>query len=219
MTTLRSATSGRAHRAPAPRPRPESCSRPLWLALLALVAGCHTDMRDQPRYEAYEASPIWDNHQAMRPLIAGTVPRTRLNADSVFFRGRDADGQFVAQPPLPRSPELLRQGQAVYTAFCVPCHSPLGDGNGMIVQRGLKRPPSFHIERLQNAPAGYYFDIVTHGFGVMPSYAARITPAERWAVIAYIRALQLSQHASPDDVPAADRPRLTPPPAIPSTQP
>jgi mono/diheme cytochrome c family protein len=179
-----------------------------WLsaAAAALLAGCHRDMRDQPRYEALEASDFFADGQSARLPVAGTVARGQLHDDEAFFTGK-SQGQLVADVPVEVNRELLLRGQDRYTIFCSPCHARTGMGNGMIVERGFRRPPSYHIERLRNAPAGHFFDVMTHGFGAMPSYA-RIKPHDRWAIVAYIRVLQLSQNASLDDVPESERDTL-----------
>lgn len=172
--------------------------------IVVLMSGCHTDMRDQPRYEPYEASTFFANGQSSRPLVEGTVARGQLQEDDAFYRGK-VDGEFVDKLPLEVDRALLDRGQQRFNIYCSMCHGPTGDGDGMIVRRGLKRPPSFHIERLRTAPAGHYFDVITHGFGVMPRYAVQIEPHDRWAITAYVRVLQLSQHAELDDLPADER--------------
>jgi mono/diheme cytochrome c family protein len=178
------------------------------LAMLAACAGCFNDMRDQPRYEPYEPSNFFSNDMSSRPLVAGTVARGELNEDEVFQTGREADGKFVAAVPLPLDRKLLLRGQERFNIYCSPCHSRTGTGDGMIVQRGFRRPPSFHIERLREEPSGHFFDVMTKGFGAMPSYAVQIEPSDRWAIVAYIRALQLSQHATMQDVPQDEQERL-----------
>lgn len=172
-------------------------------ALIALN-GCHTDMRDQPRYETLEASDFFANGQSARPLVKGTVSRGSMSDDTVFLTGKSG-GEFVAQMPIEIDATLLARGQERFNIFCAPCHARTGNGDGMIVQRGFRQPPSYHSERLRNVPDGHLFDVMTHGFGAMPRYSAQIEPHDRWAIVAYIRALQLSQNAKLDDVPAADR--------------
>lgn len=176
------------------------------IAAVLLLAGCHRDMRDQPRYEALEASDFFADGQSARLPVAGTVARGQLQEDEAFYTGK-SQGQLVAEVPVEITRELLVRGQDRFTIFCAPCHARTGMGNGMIVERGFRKPPSYHIERLRNAPAGHFFDVMTHGFGAMPSYA-RIEPQDRWAIVAYIRVLQLSQHATLDDVPTAERSKL-----------
>ena len=180
-----------------------------WLlpaAVPLLGGGCHQDMRDQPRYEALEASDFFGDGQSARLPVAGTVARGQLDEDEAFYSGK-TNGQLVAELPVELNQELLKRGQDRFNIFCSPCHGRTGAGNGMIVERGFRRPPSYHSERLRNAPAGHFFDVMTHGFGAMPSYE-RIEPHDRWAIVAYIRVLQLSQNATLQDVPADERRQL-----------
>jgi hypothetical protein len=174
------------------------------LALPALVAGCRQDMQDQPKYNADAASTFFADGRANRPLVPGTVPRGSFHENAAFFEGKE-NGQPVAKLPVGLSAELLARGRERYDIYCSPCHDRTGAGNGMIVQRGLRRPPSFHLERLRDAPAGYLFDVITNGFGTMLNYRAQVPVADRWAIVAYIRALQLSQNATVADVPASER--------------
>ncbi len=185
----------------------------LLLAALLVCAGCHQDMKNQPRYEPLEQSDFFANDMSSRPLVAGTVARGQLQEDVAFETGKDENGQFVAQVPLELSRELLERGQNRFNIYCTPCHSRTGDGDGMVVQRGFKRPPSFHIERLREAPSGHFFDVMTKGFGSMPSYAVQIEPRDRWAIVAYLRVLQLSQNATLEDVPQDERGNLEEMPA------
>ena len=163
-----------------------------WLLCVALVAGCHRDMYDQPKYEPLEASDFFEDGQASRPLVAGTVARGQLQLDTAFFAGK-VDDQFVEQLPRPLTPSMLSRGQERYNIYCSVCHGQVGHGDGMIVRRGFRQPPSLHIDRLRGVPVGHLFDVITHGFGAMPDYAKQLPPEDRWAVVAYIRALQLSQ--------------------------
>lgn len=180
-----------------------------WLAIAcAGVAGCDMfDMYDQPRYEPLEASEMFDDHGSSRQLVQGTVPRGWLREDDALYTGK-VNGEFVAKLPVEFNEKLMQRGQERFNIYCSVCHSRTGDGNGMIVRRGFRRPPSLHIERLRNAPAGHFFDVMTNGFGAMPSYASRIDVADRWAIVAYIRALQFSQNARLEDVPEDERPNL-----------
>ncbi len=175
---------------------------------LLLVAGCgFLDMRDQPRYEPLEASSFFGDGQASRPLVANTVARGQLQADEHFYTGRVGD-EFAKTFPFPPSRATLERGRERYDIFCSPCHSRVGDGQGMIVQRGFKAPPSFHTERLRQASPGYLFNVISTGLGAMPSYATQVPPEDRWATVAYIQALQLSQNATLDEAPPAERQRL-----------
>jgi len=176
-------------------------------------------MHDNPRHEPLEASRVFADRSSSRPFVDGTVPRGHLNDDEFLHTGK-VNGQPVAEFPFAITRKELDRGQDRYNVFCAPCHSRIGDGRGMVVQRGFQRvPPSFHIDRLRTAPHGYFFDVMTNGFGVMPDYRAQLTPEDRWAVVAYIRALQLSQNATMEDVPEAMRSGLTAPAPAPAPAP
>ena len=172
----------------------------------ALAAGCRQDMHDTPRYEALEESDFFADRRAMRPIPEGAVARGNLREDDVFYTGK-VDGEPVHDLPAQVTVDqaLLDRGQSRFNIYCSPCHSELGDGNGTVVQRGYKRPTSFHDPRLKGVGVGYFYDVITNGFGQMPDYSAQVAPADRWAIAAYIRALQLSQGATVDDVPADQR--------------
>jgi hypothetical protein len=174
------------------------------LILGTLAIGCHTDMQDQPRYEPLEASTFFEDGMASRQPVKGTVARGQLNDDEPFYTGREGQ-ELIAKLPLEINLELLQRGQESFGIYCSRCHGLLGDGHGVIVERGLRRPPSFHIERLRTAPDGHFFDVITHGLGAMPRYAVQIEPRDRWAIVAYVRALQRSQNANLEDVPADER--------------
>lgn len=177
------------------------------LVLLLVLPACRQDMHDQPKYKPYRLSEFFDDRRDMRPRLAGTVARGHLDADPLMYTGKVGD-QFAPELPMPLSAALLDRGQDRYDIYCTPCHDRTGGGEGMIVQRGYRRPTSFHDPRLRGMPVGYFFDVATNGFGVMPSYAAQIPTEDRWAIAAYVRALQLSQAATINDVPAADRAKL-----------
>lgn len=182
------------------------------VALLLLSAGvllgCRQDMHDTPRYEAYEASDLFPDGMANRHPVPGTVARGEpLELDDPFLTGKSG-GAHVTQLPVRLDLPLLRRGRQRYDIYCSPCHDHLGQGAGMVVQRGFRVPPSFHLARLRDAADGYYFEVITNGFGAMYSYAYAITPQDRWAIVAYIRALQLSQDARIGDVPADQRAAL-----------
>lgn len=175
---------------------------------LALVAGaCRQDMHDQPKYKALAASRFFADGKAARTPVKGTVARGYLHADEALYSGR-VHGQPVTEFPVPVTRLLVERGRERYTIFCSPCHGALGDGLGMVVRRGFRQPPSFHLDRLRQAPPGHYFDVITNGFGAMASYASRVPPEDRWAIIAYVRALQLSQRARLEDVPPEERKKL-----------
>lgn len=177
------------------------------LLLLAAGEGCRLDMHDAPKYEPLEQSDFFADRQASRPLVQGTVARGYLRQDKLLYTGK-IDGDFAPLFPFPITEEILLRGQERYNIYCSPCHGRTGNGRGMIVQRGLKQPESYHSQRLLEMPPGYYYDVITNGFGVMYSYASRIKPEERWAIAAYIRALQYSQAAPLEDLPQEDRQRL-----------
>jgi mono/diheme cytochrome c family protein len=180
----------------------------LWSLPLALASvACRQDMHDQPRYKPMAESAFFGDGRSARPLVEGTVARGHLNADAHAFAGKQA-GAFATEFPDAVTAQVLARGRERYQIFCAPCHGLAGYGDGMVVKRGLRTPPSFHIERLRSQPPGYFFDVVTRGFGAMPDYAAQIPPADRWAIVAYVRALQLSQNARTEDVPAGERERL-----------
>jgi mono/diheme cytochrome c family protein len=164
-------------------------------------------MIDQPRLEPLAEESFFVNGAGSRVPPAHTVPRGQLRADDAFFTGK-IDGQLVATFPEPVTRELLARGRERFDIYCAVCHAATGDGNGMIVQRGFPKPPSLHDPRLRDAPIGHFFDVMTNGYGVMYSYASRVTPEDRWAIAAYIRALQLSQHATPADADSAGAQQL-----------
>lgn len=179
----------------------------LALAALLAVAGCRQDMHDQAKYQAFERNPFFDDQRASRALVEGTVARGQVEQDDAFFRGM-ADGAVVETIPLEIDRALLERGRERFNIYCSPCHDRVGTGNGMIVQRGYKPPVSFHEPRLRGIPDGYFFQAITNGFGVMPSYAAQVSAHDRWAIVAYIRALQLSQSAEAKDLTDDDLSRL-----------
>lgn len=173
------------------------------ICLLFVMSGCTMNMRDQPRYEALEGSTFFPDNRSSRQLVDDTVARNNLRTDEFFYAGQ-VDGAAVEAFPFPVTKEVLERGHERFDIFCAPCHGRLGNGEGMIVQRGFKQPFSFHVDRLREAPPGYFYGAISNGFGAMPSYATRVPPKDRWAIVAYIRALQLSQHATLNDVPASE---------------
>ena len=173
------------------------------VALVALV-GCQQKMAEQPRYEPLAPSTFFPDGRSSRPLVPGTVARGQLQTDEQFYTGQSG-GRPADTFPSPVTRQVLERGQERYDIYCSPCHGRLGTGDGMIVRRGLCCPPSFHLDRLREAPVGHFFDVITHGFGAMASYAAQVPPADRWAITAYIRALQLSQRTALVDLPPEER--------------
>jgi len=177
------------------------------MVVAGAATGCRQDMHDQPVLEPYEESEFFADRRGYRMPVEGTVARGQLHADAAFYTGLSGD-QFLTELPMPGTRELLERGRDRYEIFCTPCHSRLGDGRGMIVRRGFKQPASFHEARLRNQPVGYYFDVMSRGFGEMSSYAGQIQPEDRWAIAGYIRALQLSQSVVLEDLEADDRERV-----------
>lgn len=189
--------------------------------LLAFVsvlfsAGCRYDMQDQPRYKVYKQSDFFADNRASRDLVAGTVARGQLHDDKAFYTGKianpnpnaqvqtttDASGNTLVASfpndidefPVPVTKELIDRGQNRFNIYCIVCHGPTGNGDGMIVRRGFPKPPTYHDDRLRNAPVGHFFDVMTNGWGKMNSYAAQVSPADRWAIVAYIRTMQMAQN-------------------------
>ena len=167
---------------------------------LGALAGCRQDMHDQPRFEPLEANAFFSDGRASRPLIEGTVARGHLKLDKHLYTGK-VDGELVATFPFPVTKDVLKRGRERYDIYCAPCHDGTGSGNGMIVQRGFRPPPSYHIARLRGVPIGHFFDVMTNGLGAMYDVADRVSPRDRWAIAAYIRVLQRSQNAAIEDVP------------------
>lgn len=167
-----------------------------------VLSGCHWDMWDDARLKPFEKSALFMDGNSSRGLVPGTVPYHSPRLDAHFAKGQ-VDGEYAVNLPdgITLDRALLERGQERFTIYCTPCHSALGDGQGMVVKRGFPPPPSYHIDRLREAPIGYFFDVMTNGFGRMYSYATRVPPEDRWAIAAYIRALQLSQGATPELLP------------------
>jgi mono/diheme cytochrome c family protein len=179
---------------------------------LAAAVGCRQDMQDQPKFIPLRPSGFFADGRSERPFVEGTVARGHLNDDTALYTGKGADGKFLDTFPFPATRDAISRGQDRFNIYCAPCHGRLGDGLGMIVRRGFRRPPSYHIDRLRTVPNGYLYDVITNGVGAMPDYAAQIEPRDRWAIVSYVRALQLSQNATVDDVPPGDRAQLGPAP-------
>jgi len=188
----------------------QECLRHVALLLIALFAvGCRQDMHDQPKYIPLRPSQFFADGRSERPLIEGTVARGHLDDDTAFYTGKGPDGKPLDTFPFAVTKADIERGQDRFNVYCTPCHGRLGDGNGMIVQRGFRQPPSYHIDRLRQVPNGYIYDVITNGFGAMQDYSAQIPPRDRWAIVAYIRALQLSHNATIEDVPADARAQLS----------
>ena len=175
--------------------------------LAALCCGCRLDMHLQPKYEPYDESTFFSDGRSERPAVEGTVARGHLQTDELLYQGK-LNGELANVFPFPITRTDLERGRERFNIYCSPCHDYTGSGHGMVVLRGFPGPPTFHIDRLRQAPAGHFFDVITNGFGAMYSYATRVSVEDRWRIIAYIRALQLSQAAALSDVPEADRGQL-----------
>ncbi len=176
------------------------------VALLAVVgvlllAGCRQDMHDQPKVRPLRSSDFYADQQSARPMPVGTVARGQLHDDEYFYSGR-AEGKEGEEMPFPVTEEVLERGRERFNIYCAPCHSRLGDGEGIVVQRGFKHPPSYFETRLMQAPIGHFFVVMSHGYGSMADYSSQVPVADRWKIAAYIRALQLSHSATAADVPA-----------------
>ncbi len=177
------------------------------ILLIAAVCGCRRDMQDQPRYQPLQASRFFTNGRSARPVPAGTVARDELDLLNPVHTG-EMHGEFLQTIPVPVTRGVLLRGEERYNIYCSPCHSRIGDGNGMITRRGVKWPANLHSDRLRQAPPGYLFQVITHGYGAMMSYQNQIDVSDRWAIVAYVRALQLSRNATVADVPPANRAAL-----------
>ena len=166
------------------------------LSMLGATA-CRQDMHNQPRYKPLAATNFFGDGRSERPTIADTVARGQLHLDDARYTGKE-NGKDVESIPIQITRADLARGQERFNIYCSPCHGRLGDGRGMIVHRGFRQPPSYHDPRLVTAPVGYFFDVMTNGYGAMYSYASRVAVDDRWRIAAYIRALQLSQNAPPE---------------------
>ena len=183
----------------------------LLISVLALCgAACRQKMASQPAYRPLQYSDFWDDDRSARPLVPGTVARGQLQEDEVYLTGKQG-GEFVNLVPRPVDRAMLERGRERYDIFCAPCHDRLGNGQGMVVRRGFPQPPSLNIDRLREAKPGYVYDVITRGFGRQAAMAAQIPVADRWAIVAYLKVLQYSQHAPLEAVPAAERQKLESP--------
>jgi mono/diheme cytochrome c family protein len=177
----------------------------LWLG--SITACRRQEMEDQPRYKPLERSRFFEDERSARPLPEGTVARGHLRVDREMYLGKRGE-QLLERFPFAITRGDLERGRERYDIFCSPCHGRAGTGEGMVVQRGFRPPPSFHLDRLREAPVGHFYDVITNGFGAMWSYASRIPPRDRWAIVAYVRALQLSQNIRAGDLAPEDRRNL-----------
>jgi mono/diheme cytochrome c family protein len=177
---------------------------PAILLLIGVTVGCRIDMHMQPYYRTMSKSDFFADNRSARLPVEGTVARGDLHEDTYFYTGKtgSAPGEYL---PFPVTAEILARGRERFNINCTPCHGRVGDGNGFIPSRGFRRPPSYHIERLRTVPLGYFFDVMTNGFGVMPEYGTQVSARDRWCIAAYIRALQLSQNAGSADIPEGQK--------------
>lgn len=183
---------------------------PALLALIFVTAGCRIDMHIQPYYRPLAKSDFFADGRSARNPVEGTVARGDLRDDTYFYTGK-INGNLGDSMPFPVTDKVLDRGRERFNVYCTPCHGRVGDGNGFIPSRGLRRPPSYHIDRLRKVPLAYFFDVMTNGFGVMPDYSAQIPPQDRWAIAAYVRALQLSQNATSAEIPSGQKVPSEPP--------
>ena len=174
------------------------------IAAASLLAGCRQDMQDQPKFIPQRGTDFYADGRSARPQVANTVARGQLH-DAAYFATGLIDGKEGNAMPFPVTMQVLARGQERFNIFCAPCHSRVGNGAGMIVERGYRPAGNYHTARLMNAPLGHFFAVMTHGYGAMPEYASQVSPQDRWAIVAYIKALQLSQSAKPSDAPAGAR--------------
>ena len=177
------------------------------LFCVTALSACRQDMHDQPRPEPYEVSNFFEDQRTSRPLVEGTIARGQLRLDDHLYTGK-VNGELVTTFPFAVTMDVMRRGQERFNIFCSPCHGLTGDGKGMIVQRGFRAPESYHSQRLRDMPVGHFFDVMTNGLGAMYSYDGRVSPEDRWAITAYIRALQLGQSATLKDLPSGDQQRI-----------
>lgn len=188
---------------------PARVARVLVLLLAGLVtAACTQKMAVQPYHRPYTPSDVFADGSSARPIPQDTVARGHTQDDTLLFTGKDSNGQDSTEFPFPITRDVLDRGHDRFDIYCVPCHGYTGDGDGVVVQRGFNPPPSYNSDRLRQAPVGHFFEVVSNGFGAMPSYSAQIPVTDRWAIIAYIRALQLSQNGSLDDASPEGRSQL-----------
>ncbi|HEY7789904.1 MAG TPA: cytochrome c [Vicinamibacterales bacterium] len=174
---------------------------------LLFTAGCRQDMHNMPKYLPLRQTEFFSSSRSERPLVRGTVARGQLREDTLLYTGM-LDGKAADEFPYPVTEAMVQRGQDRFNIYCSPCHGRTGRGDGMIVRRGFHKPPSYFDARLMNAPVGHFFDVITNGFGAMQDYKAQVPVRDRWAIAAYIRALQLSEHAPLADVPAGERSKL-----------
>jgi mono/diheme cytochrome c family protein len=177
-------------------------------AAMLVLLGCRQEMRDDSRLKPFQETPFFVDRNSSRPLVKGVVSRDDARTDDFFYAG-EISGHLVRGFPAAVTADQLKKGRERYNIYCSVCHGLTGGGDGMIVQRGFPKPPSLNDQRLRDAPEGHFLKVITNGYGAMYSYASRVDPSERWAIIAYIRALQLTRNATIEDVPSAERTNLS----------
>lgn len=180
---------------------------PLLLSIIPLVAACRRDMMNQPKAKPLSESDFFSDQANARPIPPHTVAWRNARENDAFYTGL-TNGTYITELPVKLTPALMARGRERFEAMCAECHDRTGSGNGMVVLRGFPQPPSYHVPRLRNAPIGHFFDVITNGYGVMYSYATRVEPEDRWAIAAYIRALQLSHNANASDLAVAEQQKL-----------
>jgi hypothetical protein len=180
----------------------------LGAASLAAIGCSRLDMQDQPKYRPQRPSEFFADGRSERQPVEGTVARGTLNEDTAFYEGKDSAGEDIKEFPIAVDKIVLQRGQQRFDVYCAPCHGRIGNGLGMIVRRGFKQPPSYHTDRLREAPVGHLYDVITNGYGAMLNYASQVQPRDRWAIVAYIRALQYSEHANLGELSAASQRRI-----------
>jgi mono/diheme cytochrome c family protein len=179
------------------------------LAVSLVAVGCsRLDMQDQPKYRPQRPSDFFADGRSERQPVEGAIARGALDEDTAFYEGKDAAGKDIEAFPIAVDKTVIVRGQQRYDVYCSPCHGRIGNGLGMIVRRGFKQPPSYHIDRLRNAPVGHLYDVISNGYGAMLNYASQVQPRDRWAIIAYIRALQYSENANINDLPQEARAKV-----------
>ena len=177
------------------------------IGIAVVTSGCRRDMHDQPKFIPLRESTFFPDQRSARPLVEGTVARGHLHEDTLLETGKMGNDDATVFP-FAVDLGVLERRRERYDIYCSPCHGRTGAGDGMVVRRGFRHPPSYHDDRLRNAPVGHFIDVMTNGFGAMADYRQQVEPRDRWAIAAYIRALQLSEHATIADVPADERGRL-----------
>ncbi len=175
---------------------------------LLSIACSRVDMQDQPKYRPQRPSDFFADGRSERQPVEGRIASGPMTEDTAFYEGKDAEGNDIDAFPIAINKEVIERGHQRFDIYCSPCHGRIGNGLGMVVRRGFKQPPSYHIDRLREAPVGHFYDVISNGYGGMLNYASQVQPRDRWAIIAYIRALQYSENANINDLPAEARNRI-----------